>query len=63
MKVRSSQKSETELKQGQTQAEVEAEICLRAYELYEVRGYSDERDLDDWLQAEAEILETKRKVA
>jgi hypothetical protein len=29
-------------------------IRTRAYELYEQRGCEDGRELDDWLQAEAE---------
>jgi hypothetical protein len=36
-------------------------IRLRAYGLYEARGREHGHDLDDWLQAEAEILGTKRK--
>jgi hypothetical protein len=31
-------------------------IALRAYQLYEERGYVDGFDLQDWLQAEREIL-------
>jgi|HubBroStandDraft_5_1064220.scaffolds.fasta_scaffold447149_1 hypothetical protein len=31
------------------------EIQVRAYELYEQRGKEHGRDLDDWLQAEAEL--------
>jgi len=34
----------------------EEEIRLRAYELYEQRGKIEGHALDDWLQAEAEIL-------
>jgi hypothetical protein len=33
----------------------EEEIRRRAYELYEARGREDGHDLEDWLQAEAEI--------
>ena len=36
------------------------QICQRAYQLYEARGREDGRDLDDWLQAEAEILGSKK---
>ena len=35
---------------------LEHEICLRAYDLYERRGRADGHALEDWLQAEAEIL-------
>ena len=31
------------------------EIALRAYQLYEMRGYLDGFDLEDWLKAEQEI--------
>jgi hypothetical protein len=31
-------------------------IALRAYELYEARGHVDGFDVEDWLQAEREIL-------
>jgi len=32
------------------------QISLRAYELYEARGRVDGFDVEDWLQAEREIL-------
>ena len=35
---------------------VEHEIRLRAYDLYDQRGRADGHALEDWLQAEAEIL-------
>ena len=31
-------------------------IRLRAYQLFEERGYEHGHDLEDWLQAEAEII-------
>ena len=34
----------------------EEKILQRAYELYEQRGMTEGHALDDWLQAEAEIL-------
>jgi hypothetical protein len=43
--------------------QVEEQIRLRAYGLYEARGREDGHDLDDWLKAEAEILGTRRKAA
>ena len=36
------------------------EIRQRAYELYLEGGRTDERDLDDWLQAERELAERIR---
>jgi hypothetical protein len=35
------------------------EIRQRAYELYEARGREEGHDIDDWLQAEAEIEASK----
>ncbi len=42
---------------------IEEQIRRRAHELYEARGRERGRELDDWLQAEAEITGTKRKAA
>jgi hypothetical protein len=38
-------------------------IQQRAYELYEQRGRTDGRDLEDWLQAECEIRGTHANAA
>ena len=38
-------------------------IATRAFELYEQRGREDGRDVEDWLQAEAEILAQNAKLA
>jgi Protein of unknown function (DUF2934) len=42
---------------GRTAAEADREeqIRMRAYELYEARGGEDGLDVEDWLEAEAEI--------
>jgi hypothetical protein len=40
-------------------AELEEEIKRRAYQLYEERGCTHGFDLDDWLQAEAEVLDAR----
>jgi hypothetical protein len=37
----------------------EAIIRMRAYELFEQRGYQHGYDLEDWLQAEAEVMGKK----
>lgn len=39
------------------------QIRQRAHELYEARGREEGHDLEDWLQAEAEILGGKAPVA
>ena len=41
--------------------ELEHQIRLRAYELFEARGREDGHDIEDWLQAETEL--TKRRSA
>jgi len=40
---------------------LEEQIRLRAYELYEAHGREDGHEVDDWLQAEAEILGAGQK--
>ena len=41
------------------QQELEHQIRLRAQELYEARGREVGHALDDWLRAEAEIMQKK----
>ncbi len=41
--------------------EVQQRIAVRAYELYRERRCSDGRDLDDWLEAERDILLSMRR--
>jgi hypothetical protein len=51
---------------GRTAAEanIEEEIRIRAYELFEARGRGDGHDVEDWLEAEADITDrTKRAQA
>jgi Protein of unknown function (DUF2934) len=49
---------------GKTGAEAVAEqIRVRAYELYEARGRGDGHDLEDWLEAEAEITGRTQRAA
>ena len=38
--------------------DLEARIRVRAYEHYEQRGSQEGHELDDWLQAEREVLAT-----
>ena len=45
----------------QTPSELQEQIRRRAYELYEQRGGEDGRELDDWLQAEAEVTQSMTK--
>ena len=39
-----------------TDDEIREKVALRAYEIYEDRGGQHGRDIDDWLQAETEVL-------
>lgn len=41
----------------------EEQIRDRAYELYEARGRGDGHDMEDWLEAEAEITGRTERVA
>jgi hypothetical protein len=41
--------------------ELEYQIRLRAYQLYEARGRKGGHDLDDWLRAEEEITHKKAR--
>ena len=43
--------------------ELEHQIRVRAYELYEARGRKDGHELDDWLRAKEEIREKKFRTA
>jgi hypothetical protein len=43
--------------------DIEERIRRRAYELYEQRGRVDGKDLDDWLQAKAEVTGKSRTAA
>jgi len=47
---------------GPIEAMLEHEIRIRAYELYKRRGARDGRALDDWLQAEYEVLRKRGAV-
>ena len=50
---------------GRTAAEADREeqVRLRAYELYVARGGEDGHDLEDWLEAEAEIYGRSERAA
>jgi len=41
--------------------ELQDQVRRRAYELYEQRGREDGHNLDDWLQAESEVLQQGMK--
>ena len=43
--------------------DIQEQIRHRAYELYEQRGGVEGRELDNWLQAEAEVTQSLEKRA
>ena len=43
------------------EVELEHQIHLRAYELYEARGREDGHELEDWLRAEEEITKKQAR--
>ena len=43
--------------------QIQEQIRLRAYELYEQRAREDGHDLDDWLIAESETIQKEEKLA
>ena len=47
--------------QENDRAKLDDRIRRRAYDFYEQRGRSNGHELDDWLQAEAEVTGTKKK--
>ena len=42
---------------------LEEQIRQRAHEIYQQRGGQDGSELDDWLQAEAEIRQQRQKTS
>ena len=42
-------------------SDLQERIRRRAYELYEQREREEGHDLEDWLQAESEVTQTKAK--
>ena len=40
---------------------LQEQIRIRAFQLYELRGREDGHGLDDWLQAESELVKPQRK--
>ena len=53
--ILSKQAEKPEVKGSRDSEELKDQIRLRAYQIYEERGFVDGDELDDWLQAEAEL--------
>lgn len=43
--------------------DIDERIRQRAFELFQLRGCQNGHDLDDWMQAEAEIMGKPQKLA
>jgi hypothetical protein len=43
--------------------DLQEQVRRRAFELYEQRGREEGHELDDWLQAESEIVQQRAKTA
>ncbi len=59
MSIDATKKQPTTVTSEPQELELEHQIQLRAYELYEARGRKDGHELEDWLRAEEEITEKK----
>jgi len=55
--------SPTETRATESLADLQGQISRRAFELYELRGREDGHDLNDWLQAESELVPPRTKAA
>jgi hypothetical protein len=53
----------TSVRKSQVELPVEEQIRLRAFQIYLERGGQDGSDWDDWLQAEAEIMQAQKPEA
>jgi hypothetical protein len=49
-----------DLQKTDSGCELQDQIRARAFQLYEQRGTDDGHDLDDWLQAEAELSQVHK---
>ncbi len=59
MTAQTSTKSPNSLRQEKPTRELEDQIRLRAYELYEQRGREHGHDVEDWLRAQDEVTQKK----
>ena len=50
----------TDLQETDGSGKLQDQIRARAYQLYEQRGRDDGHNLDDWLQAEAELSQAQK---
>ena len=50
-----------ETRATESPVDIQEQVRRRAFELYEQRGREDGHDLDDWLQAESELVQQRTK--
>jgi len=53
--------STAEIHTTQPPVDLQEQVRRRAYELYEERGREDGHELEDWLQAESEVVQKSAK--
>ena len=51
----------TETRATEFPVDIQEQVRRRAFELYEQRGREGGHDLDDWLQAESELVQQRTK--
>ena len=51
----------TETRATESPVDIQEQVRRRAFELYEQRGREGGHDLDDWLQAESELVQQRTK--
>jgi hypothetical protein len=51
----------TEARATESPVDIQEQVRRRAFELYEQRGREDGHDLEDWLQAESELVQQRTK--
>ena len=63
MKIDATTKRSATVTSESQELELEHQIRLRAYELYEARGRRHGHELDDWLRAKEEIRQKRFRTA
>jgi Protein of unknown function (DUF2934) len=53
----------TETRATESPVDIQEQVRRRAFELYEQHGREDGHDLEDWLQAESELVQQRTKAA
>jgi hypothetical protein len=61
--VKNTTTTTTTANRGESAIDLQEDIRRRAYELYERRGGRDGHDIEDWLQAEAELAQERTMAA